>query len=351
MRTHFCGDIIYINIGKKITIAGWINFNRIFSNIIFSEIRDHTGSIQIVYDLSQNKKLFNMAKYIKKEYVVSIYGIISKNSYKKIEIIPLSLKIINSCKNLPFYPNENNIISEEIRLKYRYIDIRRYEILYNLKFKHLIVKYLREFFNKNGFIDIDTPILGKSTPEGARDYLVPSRVYKKSFYALPQSPQIFKQILMIGGVNKYYQLAKCFRDEDSRYNRQPEFTQLDIEISFLKKRYLLKIIEKLMRSLFSKFMNIKLRQNFIKFNYKYAQKFFGTDKPNLKNILKLININKLIYNIEIYRNKDNIKFEADRLSYLLIIPNNYNKKIINFLIPNQIKKKISLYIYYNKKNT
>jgi len=349
MKTYFCGDIKYIKVGKIINIIGWVNSNKIFSNMIFLEIRDHTGIIQIVCQLNTNKTLFSIARYVKKEYIVSVNGVILKSLVKKnyyfqncnLELMPITLKIINVSKNLPFLPNEFIGISEKTRLKYRYIDLRRYEILYNLKFKHLIIKYLRGFFDHNGFIDIETPVLSNSTPDGARDYLVPSRKYYKTFYALAQSPQLFKELLMIGGINKYYQLAKCFRDEDLRFNRQPEFLQLDIEISFIRNNYLLRLIEKLFQHLFFKFLNTKIKSSFIKLSYQYSSIFYGNDKPDLRNELRLINIHPVVAKLySCVAPKKNIY-----LYYLLVISNNYKRTKIKKYMQQMSKNELNFLEY------
>ena len=302
-RKDYCENISIKNINKKTYITGWVHSKRDLGKIIFLEVRDHTGLIQVVFDYLVAKECFLLAKNIMRESVISLIGTIrlrptgSENinfHMGNVEILVFKVFFLNIARNLPFYINERFDIGDELKLKYRYLYLRKKEFLYCLNFRNQIIFEIRKFLNLNNFMDIETPILTKSTPEGSRDYLVPSRLNKKFFFALPQSPQLFKQILMIGGINKYYQIAKCFRDEDLRADRQPEFSQLDIEISFTDINYIIFLIEKLIKLLFRNFLNITFSNYFPIFTYHDSINYFGTDKPDIRNPLKLIDISDLV---------------------------------------------------------
>ncbi|MCW5197716.1 aspartate--tRNA ligase [Buchnera aphidicola] len=335
MRTHYCGEINTKHLSKKVKICGWINKIRDIGKIIFIDIRDQEGIVQVIFS-SKIKNTFQKVKTLKIEYCVQISGIVKKrnpnninlNIYTgKIEIFAHKLKILNISKDLPLDFNKNNSI--KTRLKYRYLDIRRSNIINNLKIKHLIIKNISNFLNTNKFFNIETPFLTKSTPEGARDYIVPSRLNLGKFYALPQSPQLFKQILMMSGIDRYYQIVKCFRDEDLRSNRQPEFTQIDIETSFMKSNKLCKLMEKMIINLWLKIKNIQLN-NIHKISFNESLKRFGTDKPDLRNPLEIIDIDDLFKNTLIFKNVGSKSYRTITLK----IPNGINLKDekINFYI-------------------
>lgn len=299
MRTHFCGTINNFHIGKKIRICGWINKFRNLGEILFIDIRDRTGIVQVFFKKT-SKSLFTTATSLRNEFCVQISGIvckrIKKNKNKKIstgeiEIHASKLKIFNQSLPLPIDLKSKNI--EEIRLKFRYLDLRRPDMINNIIIRNNITNIIRKFMQKNHFLDIETPILTKSTPEGARDYIVPSRLHKNKYYALPQSPQLFKQLLMISGIDRYYQIAKCFRDEDLRSDRQPEFTQIDIEASFLDAQKIRKIIERMIINIWKNIKNISL-DKFPQITFQDSMKIYGTDKPDLRNPIKLVDIKTLV---------------------------------------------------------
>lgn len=295
MRNKYCGDIRLKNLNQIVKLCGWVHQIRNFGEFIFIDMRDYSGIIQIIFH-SHNNIIFKQAITLRKEFCIQISGLVCKRENKNInlkintgevEILAHQLKIFNTSQPIPinYLINNNN----DARLKYRYLDLRRFSILRNLQIRNKMTYLIRQFMTKKKFLDIETPILTKSTPEGARDYLVPSRNYYGKFYALPQSPQLFKQLLMIGGVDRYYQIAKCFRDEDLRSDRQPEFTQLDIEASFMNSSKIRNIIEKLIIILWSKIINFNLNK-FPKISFHDAIKRYGSDRPDLRNPIEMIDI-------------------------------------------------------------
>ena len=304
MRTDYCNNINSEKIDKLVTICGWVNKRRDHGGVIFTDIRDKSGIVQAVFK-PDNKKIFDIAKDIRNEYVLKITGYVvarDKNTINPkipsgtVEIETNEVIILNKAKSLPFLLDDKET-SEAVRLQYRYLDLRKNEIQANIRTRSEITTTIRNFLQKNDFLDIETPILNKSTPEGARDYLVPSRIYKGHFFALPQSPQIFKQLLMVAGFEKYYQIARCFRDEDLRANRQPEFTQIDLEVSFVEENDIMSLAENMIRELFSKILNTKLPK-FQVISYKKAMNDYGSDKPDLRYDLKLVKINDLVKDVD-----------------------------------------------------
>ncbi|XZR53239.1 MAG: aspartate--tRNA ligase [Enterobacteriaceae bacterium] len=319
MRTEYCGNLNLSHINKKVILCGWVNQIRNFGNLIFIDMRDNKGIVQIVFN-SINKNIFKKAIKLKNEYCIQIIGIVKKRPYNQInnkkktgeiEINCNFLNIFNISEKIPLDFTKKNL--ENTRLKYRYLDLRQPEIMKRLKLRAKIYNYIRNFLNKNKFIEIETPILTKSTPEGARDFLVPSRINKGKFYALPQSPQIFKQLLMISGFDRYYQIVKCFRDEDLRSDRQPEFTQVDIETSFMKYTKLIKLMEKMIYNLFIKIKKINIGK-FKIITFSESLRRYGTDKPDLRNPIEIIELKDIfiktnLLNIlpkEFYKNNNNI---------------------------------------------
>jgi aspartyl-tRNA synthetase len=292
IRSHSCGRLNKETKGQKVTLAGWVERRRDHGGLIFIDLRDREGLVQVVFNPEKSKECHDIASRLRNEYVIRTGGEVTlrppgtentKLASGDIEIIADSIEILNESKTPPFYINEDAEVDENLRLKYRYLDLRRPRMKENLILRHRVVKFMREFLDIRGFIDIETPILIKSTPEGARDYLVPSRIYPGKFYALPQSPQQLKQLLMVAGVEKYYQIARCFRDEDTRADRQPEFTQLDIEMSFIDEEDIINLLEELFTSLVENIKpEIKLIKPFTRLDYAEAMERYGTDKPDLR---------------------------------------------------------------------
>jgi aspartyl-tRNA synthetase len=300
-RTHTCADLTISHVGEKVTLSGWVHRRRDLGKIIFVDLRDRFGITQLVIDSSLSQKAYEQAEKIRQEWVISLKGSVTKRKDPhpslptgEIEVIVEELEILSDAKNPPFSISDERIeINEELRLKYRYLDLRRKEIMSNLIMRHKAMMAIRTFMDKSGFIEVSTPILCKSTPEGARDYLVPSRVYPGNFYALPQSPQIFKQLLMLGGLDRYFQIASCFRDEDLRADRQPEFTQIDIEMSFLTPKELFAIVERLVQHVFQECLGVSIPSPFQQMSHKEALESYGTDKPDLRFGMPLVRIDEI----------------------------------------------------------
>jgi aspartyl-tRNA synthetase len=292
LKSVNCAELNKKHIGQKVKLAGWVDRRRDHGQIIFIDIRDRSGIVQLTFNPETSKFTHEIASQLRNEYVVQVSGVVSarpqgtentKLATGEIEILVDDAVILNIAKTPPFYINEDIDINENVRLKYRYLDIRRERMKRNIITRHEVVRFMREFLYNKGFLDIETPILMKSTPEGARDYLVPSRLYPGKFYALPQSPQQFKQLLMVGGIEKYFQIAKCFRDEDSRKDRQPEFTQLDIEMSFVEEEDILNLLEELFTSMMEKLKpELKINKPFLRLPYAEAMNKYGSDKPDLR---------------------------------------------------------------------
>ncbi|MBO8160193.1 MAG: aspartate--tRNA ligase [Thermosipho sp. (in: Bacteria)] len=300
-RTHTCGELRKKDTNKVVTLAGWVDRIRDLGGIKFIILRDRYGITQVV--VNPDSPAYAVAQEIGREYVIQVVGEVKERpdetktnfSTGEIEVYASSIKILSETKLPPFYPGDN--VSEELRLKYRYIDLRSEKMKNNLILRHKMAQAAREFLNNNGFIEIETPYLTKSTPEGARDFLVPSRMQKGKFYALPQSPQLFKQLLMISGFDKYYQFARCFRDEDLRADRQPEFTQIDIEMSFVEENDILEIMENLVRFIFSS-VGIELPEKFDRITYDEAMEKYGSDKPDRRFGMELLDLTEYFRNTE-----------------------------------------------------
>ena len=313
MRTHNCGELNINNLNETVTLCGWVQKVRNKGFMIWLDLRDQHGITQILFDQERtSKKIFDKLNTINREYVLQINGIvierISKNNQintGEIEILAQKINILNSSLTPPFTVENKTDGGEELRMKYRFLDIRREEISKNIQLRSKINFEIRKFFNKKGFLDIETPYLIKSTPEGARDFIVPSRINKGEFYALPQSPQTFKQLLVIGGIDKYFQIVKCFRDEDLRSDRQPEFTQIDCEMSFVDQKDVMNIFEDFIKELFFKIKNVKLN-DFPILSYEDAMKKYGSDKPDIRFDMQIHNLNGVLKNnkIEIFENND-----------------------------------------------
>jgi len=300
-RTHMCGVLTAENIGERVVLNGWIQRRRNLGGLIFCDLRDKTGIVQIVFDENVPKELFEKADRLRAEYVVGIKGIVKEREAKNkdlptgdIEVFAEELVIYSEADTPPIYIKDDDDVSENLRLKYRYLDLRKGRMQRNLAFRHKIAKVTREFFDSEGFTEVETPVLCKPTPEGARDYLVPSRVNPGHFYALPQSPQLFKQLLMVAGTDRYYQIAKCFRDEDLRADRQPEFTQIDLEMSFVDVDDVIEIQERYLQKLFKEVMNVDIQIPLPRYSYKEAMERFGSDKPDTRFGFELKSLNEVV---------------------------------------------------------
>jgi aspartyl-tRNA synthetase len=300
MRSHYCGQVNEKLVGQEVTVAGWVHRRRDHGGVIFVDLRDREGLLQVVFD-PDNQAQFNEAEKLRNEFVVKIRGLVRERPAGtananlpsgKVELLARELVTLNRAEPLPFQLDEH--VSEEVRLKYRYIDLRREEMAKRLRLRHKITRAMRHYLDDAGFVDIETPVLTKATPEGARDYLVPSRTHDGKFFALPQSPQIFKQLLMVAGFDRYYQIVKCFRDEDLRADRQPEFTQLDIETSFLSQDQIMELMEKLTRHFFKDGIGVELAEPFPRMGFAEAMRRFGSDKPDLRNPLELVDVADLV---------------------------------------------------------
>lgn len=298
-RSHYCGELHAADVGKEVTLMGWVHSRRDHGGLIFIDLRDREGVTQVAFNPEIDAAIHGKAHDLRNEYVIAVKGKVSKRPEGtvnpdlrtgEIEVLAEELTILNESKTSPFEISSRHGISEDVRLKYRYLDLRRSGLQENLILRHRIVQTTRNYFNRKKFIEVETPFLTKSTPEGARDYLVPSRVNPGRFYALPQSPQLFKQILMISGYDRYYQIVKCFRDEDLRADRQPEFTQIDLELSFIQEDDIYEIIEGLLVAIFKDVMNVSLAHPFPRLTYQEALSRYGLDKPDTRFEMELKNL-------------------------------------------------------------
>ena len=324
-RTHKLNELRLENCNEEVVVSGWVSKIRNLGAFAFIDLRDRYGITQILV----KEDLIEKVKNIKNEYVIKVKGIVSERSSKnlqletgEIEILAREIEILSTCKILPFEISDNDISNEALRLKHRYLDLRRSKMLNNILKRNQMLFSIREFMNKEGFLDIDTPVLSKATPEGARDFVVPSRMQKGDFYALPQSPQLFKQTLMISGLDKYYQIAKCFRDEDLRADRQPEFTQLDIEMSFVSKEDILQIIERLIKKVFKDVTGEEANYDFPRISYDYAMEYYGSDKPDTRFDMKLIDIKDIVFN------KGFSVFDEAQYIKAIVVPQVFSRKQI-----------------------
>ena len=306
-RTHRCGELNTSNVGETVTVMGWVQKNRNKGGLIFIDVRDRAGIVQIVLEESSTSpQLLEKAASLKGEYVIAVVGKVERRTGAinpnlatgEIEIIPSEIRILSESEVLPFPIEEGSKTKEELRLRYRYLDLRRPDLQRNLMVRSHVANLTRQFLTKEGFLEIETPILGKSTPEGARDYLVPSRVNKGQFYGLPQSPQLYKQLLMCSGYDRYFQIVKCFRDEDLRADRQPEFTQIDIEMSFVDVEDVMAMNEKFLSELFAEVMGIEVSTPILRLTWEEAMNRFGSDKPDLRFGMELIDVTKVVSDCE-----------------------------------------------------
>jgi aspartyl-tRNA synthetase len=304
MRTHYCGELNQENIGQEISVCGWVNRRRDHGGVIFIDLRDKKGVLQVVVD-PDDEVLFSTAESVRNEFVLKITGLVRNRPEGttnkdmptgEIEVLARGLEVLNSSETPPFQLDDD--VHDDIRQKYRYIDLRRPEMQYRMQLRARVTHFMRSWLEAEEFMDIETPMLTKATPEGARDYLVPSRTHSGSFFALPQSPQLFKQLLMMSGMDRYYQIVRCFRDEDLRADRQPEFTQLDIETSFMNEDDIMSMMEKMVQGLFSKVLSQDIDGPFLRMPYAEAMERFGSDKPDLRIAIELQTISDILADVE-----------------------------------------------------
>lgn len=302
-RTHKCGELRSSDIGSEVTVMGWAQVYRNLGGVIFVDLRDRSGIVQLVFNVDSDAQMFEKADTIRSEYVLAVRGQVVKRDAETVnskiptgdvEIKANELRILSKAETPPIYIEENSDVREEVRLKYRYLDLRRPDMQRLMELRHRVCKLARDYYDENGFLEIETPILTKSTPEGARDYLVPSRVHPGNFYALPQSPQLYKQLLMLSGMDRYIQIAKCFRDEDLRADRQPEFTQIDLEMSFVNVDDVIEINEGFIKKIFDEILNIKLDLPLKRLTYKDAMERYGSDKPDTRFGLELFDLSQIV---------------------------------------------------------
>ncbi|UMT77124.1 aspartate--tRNA ligase [Staphylococcus roterodami] len=316
-RTTYCGLVTEAFLGQEITLKGWVNNRRDLGGLIFVDLRDREGIVQIVFNPAFSEEALKIAETLRSEYVVEVKGTVTKRDAEtvnpkiktgQVEVQVSNIKVINKSETPPFSINEENVnVDENIRLKYRYLDLRRQELAQTFKMRHQITRSIRQYLDDAGFFDIETPVLTKSTPEGARDYLVPSRVHDGEFYALPQSPQLFKQLLMISGFDKYYQIVKCFRDEDLRADRQPEFTQVDIEMSFVDQEDVMLMGEEMLKKVVKEVKGVDITEAFPRMTYKEAMRRFGSDKPDTRFDMELIDVSQLGRDMDFKVFKDTVE--------------------------------------------
>ena len=304
-RTHYTTQLSTANIGETVTAAGWVQKNRDLGNLIFTDLRDRAGIVQLAFDDSTDREIFEKAASLRAEYCIMAQGVVRKREAVnkeiptgEIEIYVTDLRLLTKSVTPPFEITEQTNVKEELRLKYRYLDLRRASMQRFLQTRHKIAKVTRDYFDKNGFMEIETPVLVKSTPEGARDYLVPSRIHAGKFYALPQSPQIYKQLLMLSGFDRYLQITKCFRDEDLRADRQPEFTQIDLEMSFVEQDDVIAMNEGFLKYLFKEVLDMDIETPFRRFTFEEAMNRYGSDKPDTRFGLELIDLSETLKDTE-----------------------------------------------------
>jgi len=316
MRTNLCGEINKEFAGKDVILSGWVNKRRDHGKLIFIDLRDFSGTVQLIFDSSKNKNSYAVAKNIRNEYVIGISGKVrmrSKDTINpsiptgEIEIVVKDIKIFSKSKSPPFMLEDRNKVEENTRLKYRYIDLRTNKMQENIRLRHKVAAATRKYLNSRGFLEIETPIMAKSTPEGARDFLVPSRLNAGKFYALPQSPQLFKQILMFSGFDRCYQIARCFRDEDLRADRQPEFTQIDLEMTFVEVDDVMEVIEGLFNYIFKEVLGKRIEKSFKRIKWKDSMENYGTDKPDLRFDLTIKDFSDIFKKSELKIFKDTLK--------------------------------------------
>ena len=305
MRSHYCGRVTEEQLDQEVTLCGWVNRRRDHGGVIFVDLRDREGLVQVVFD-PDRAEMFEMAEHIRNEYVLKVKGRVRARPEGtvnpalhtgQIEVLALELEVLNASETPPFQLDDQDV-HDDLRLRYRYIDLRRDEMQQRMRLRNQVTRYIRDFLDKKGFWDIETPMLTKATPEGARDYLVPSRTHPGSFFALPQSPQLFKQLLMMSGMDRYYQIVRCFRDEDLRADRQPEFTQVDIETTFMDEDAVMEVMEEMIRGMFKHVLDVDLPDPFPRMDHVEAMQRFGSDKPDLRIPLELVDLAEIMKDVE-----------------------------------------------------
>jgi len=340
LRTHTCMDLREEQVGEEVVLNGWVDNRRDLGGVIFIDLRDRYGITQVVFEPTYNKEAHEVSKCLRSEFVISIEGKVRRRplgtenptlSTGDIDIMVDNLIILNEAETPPFQIKDDIDVSEELRLKYRYLDLRRKGMQENILLRHKFYQIVRNYFDSQNFVEIETPILMKSTPEGARDFLVPSRIHKGSFYALPQSPQTYKQLLMVSGYDKYFQIVKCFRDEDLRADRQPEFTQIDVEMSFVTEEAIFSIVEGLMKKLFSNLTNFEMKNPIPRLTYDEALERYGSDKPDLRFDMEMQTLNKTFADSEFRVFKDTIENGGIITSILAKGCGNYTRNQLDVL--------------------
>ncbi len=340
IRTHTCNDLREELIGERVILNGWVDNRRDLGGVIFIDLRDRYGISQIVFEPTYNKDAHELGKSLRSEFVISIEGKVRKRPEGtvnenlvtgQVDVMVDKLIILNEAETTPFQIKDNIDVSEELRLKYRYLDLRRNRMQKNLVLRHKLYQAVRNYFDKENFIEIETPILMKSTPEGARDFLVPSRMHKGSFYALPQSPQTYKQLLMVSGYDRYFQIVKCFRDEDLRADRQPEFTQIDVEMSFINEESIYSMVEGLMKSLFKEIKGVDIESTIPRLTYEEAMEKYGSDKPDLRFGMEMKTLNGAFQTSEFRVFKDTIQNGGVITSLLAKGCGNYTRNQLDVL--------------------
>ncbi len=323
MRSHYCGELNSTHIDQEVSLCGWVHRRRDHGGVIFIDLRDREGIAQIVFDPDRPEP-FQIADSVRNEYVIRISGKVRSRpegtvnpdmATGEIEVLGYTIEILNKANTPPFQLDDDHV-HDDVKLKYRYVDLRRPQMQQNLRMRSNVVKQMRDFLDSRGFLDIETPMLTKATPEGARDYLVPSRTHPGNFFALPQSPQLFKQLLMMSGLDRYYQIVRCFRDEDLRADRQPEFTQLDIEVSFMDEAGITGLMEEMIRKLFKQTLDVDLPSPFPRMTYADAMYEYGSDRPDLRNPLKLVDVSDLMQEVEFKVFSAPAKMENGRVAAL-----------------------------------
>ncbi|MBK7978696.1 MAG: aspartate--tRNA ligase [Ignavibacteriae bacterium] len=340
IRTHTCNDLRESNIGDSVVLNGWVDNRRDLGGVIFIDLRDRYGITQIVFEPSFNKDTHELGKVLRSEYVISVEGTVRKRpdgtensnlATGNVDVMINKLIILNEAKTPPFPIKDNIDVSEEIRLKYRYLDLRRSRMQNNMLIRHKFYQIARKYFDENNFIEVETPVLMKSTPEGARDFLVPSRLHKGSFYALPQSPQTYKQLLMVSGYDRYFQIVKCFRDEDLRADRQPEFTQIDVEMSFINEEIIYQMVEGLMKKLYKEIKDEDLTLPLKRLTYQEAMEKFGSDKPDTRYGMEMVTLNNVFSKTEFKVFKDTLDNGGIITSLLAKECGNYTRNQLDVL--------------------